>query len=169
MAKRAGKFTAMRQYRLLFVCMGNICRSPAGEAVMRHLIEVEGLADRIECDSAGTIAFHTGNPPDHRMHAAAANRNINTGGQARQICDDDYRSFDMILTMDDENLLNVRNMAPTGESPAEVRPFCDFVTGSTATEVPDPYYGGEDGFEHVLDLIHDASAGLLDEIRGRLA
>ena len=93
MAKRAGKFTAMRQYRLLFVCMGNICRSPAGEAVMRHLIEAEGLADRIECDSAGTIAFHTGNPPDHRMHTAAANRNINTGGQARQICDDDYRSF----------------------------------------------------------------------------
>ena len=84
----------MRPHRLLFVCMGNICRSPAGEAVMRHLVEAEGLAERIECDSVGTIAFHTGNPPDHRMHTAAANRGINTGGQARQICDDDYHSFD---------------------------------------------------------------------------
>ena len=158
----------MRQYRLLFVCMGNICRSPAGEAVMRHLIEVEGLADRIECDSAGTIAFHTGNPPDHRMQAAAANRNINTGGQARQICDDDYRSFDMILTMDDENLLNVRNMAPTGDSPAEIRPFCDFVTGSTATEVPDPYYGGPKGFETVLDLLEDGCTSLLEHIRNQV-
>ena len=91
----------MRLYNMLFVCMGNICRSPAGEAVMRHLVEAEGLANRIHCDSAGTIAFHTGNPPDHRMHAAAANRNINTGGQARQICNDDYHSFDLILTMDD--------------------------------------------------------------------
>ena len=78
---------------------------------MHHLVESEGLAKRIECDSAGTIAFHTGNPPDHRMHAAAAKRGINTGGQARQICDDDYRSFDMILTMDDENLVNVHNLS----------------------------------------------------------
>ena len=159
----------MRPYRLLFVCMGNICRSPAAEAVMRHLIESGGLAGRIECDSAGTIAFHTGNPPDHRMHMAAKNRGINTGGQARQICDDDYHSFDMILTMDDENLVNVRNMAPAGGYPAEIRPFCDFVSGSTAPEVPDPYYGGPRGFETVLDLLEDGCASLLEHVRSQLA
>ncbi len=158
----------MRLYNMLFVCMGNICRSPAGEAVMRHLVEAEGLANRIHCDSAGTIAFHTGNPPDHRMHAAAANRNINTGGQARQICNDDYHSFDLILTMDDENLMNVRNMAPAGEYSAEVRPFCDFVTGSTATEVPDPYYGGQKGFETVLDLLENGCANLLEHARSQV-
>ena len=136
---------------------------------MRHLVEAEGLADRIECDSAGTIAFHTGNPPDHRMHAAAANRDINTGGQARQICDDDYHSFHMILTMDDENLVNVRNMAPAENYPAEVRPFCDFVTGSTATEVPDPYYGGPKGFEMVLDLLEDGCASLLEHVSSQVA
>jgi len=149
--------------------MGNICRSPAGEAVMRHLVEGEGLAERIECDSVGTIAFHTGNPPDHRMHTAAANRGINTGGQARQICDDDYHSFDMILTMDDENLVNVRNMAPAGECLTKVRPFCDFVTESTATEVPDPYYGGPKGFETVLDLLEDGCASLLEHVRNQVA
>ena len=159
----------MRPYRLLFVCMGNICRSPAAEAVMRRLVEAEGLANRIECDSAGTIAFHTGNPPDHRMHAAAAKRGIHTGGQARQIRDDDYHSFDLILTMDDENLLNTRNMAPAGEHPAEVRPFCDFVTGATATQVPDPYYGGPRGFETVLDLLEDGCASLLEHIRSQVA
>jgi protein-tyrosine phosphatase len=158
----------MRLYNMLFVCMGNICRSPAGEAVMRHLVEAEGLANRIHCDSAGTIAFHTGNPPDHRMHAAAANRNINTGGQARQICNDDYHSFDLILTMDDENLMNVRNMAPAGEYSAVVRPFCDFVTGSTATEVPDPYYGGQKGFETVLDLLENGCANLLEHARSQV-
>ena len=136
---------------------------------MRHLVEAKGLAERIECDSVGTIAFHTGNPPDHRMHTAAANRGINTGGQARQICDDDYHSFDMILTMDDENLVNVRNMAPAGEYLAKVRPFCDFVTESTATEVPDPYYGGPKGFETVLDLLEDGCASLLEHVRNQVA
>ena len=136
---------------------------------MRHLVEAEGLADQIECDSAGTIAFHTGNPPDHRMHAAAANRDINTGGQARQICNDDYRSFDMILTMDDENLVNVRNMAPAGEWTAEVRPFCYFVTGSTATEGPAPYYGGTEGFETERDLLEEARASLLGHRRSEVA
>ena len=155
----------MRPFRLLFVCMGNICRSPAAEAVMRRLVEADGLAKRIECDSTGTISFHTGNPPDPRMHEAAARRGIRTGGQARQILADDYRSFDMILTMDDENLVNVRNMAPAGAHTAEVRPFCDFVTGTGATEVPDPYYGGPQGFETVLDLLEDGCASLLEHVR----
>ena len=159
----------MRLYKLLFVCMGNICRSPAGEAVMRHLIEAGGLTDQIECDSAGTIAFHTGNPPDQRMHTAAKKRGINTGGRARQICNDDYYLFDLILTMDDENLENVLSMAPAGDYPAEIRPFCHFVTGSTATEVPDPYYGGAQGFETVLDLLEDGCVNLLEHAQSQLA
>ena len=159
----------MRPFRLLFVCMGNICRSPAAEAVMRRLIEADGLAKRIECDSAGTISFHTGNPPDTRMREAAARRGIRTGGQARQIRANDYRSFDMILTMDDENLENVLSMAPAGDYPAEIRPFCHFVTGSTATEVPDPYYGGAQGFETVLDLLEDGCVNLLEHAQSQLA
>jgi len=155
----------MRPFRLLFVCMGNICRSPAAEAVMRHLIESKDLANRIECDSAGTISFHTGNPPDPRMQEAAAKRGIRTSGQARQIRADDYRSFDIILTMDDENLINVRSMAPAEDHPAEVRPFCDFVTEAATTEVPDPYYGGPQGFETVLDLLEDGCASLLERVR----
>ena len=97
---------------------------------MRRLVEADGLAKRIECDSAGTISFHTGNPPDTRMREAAARRGIRTGGQARQIRANDYRLFDMILTMDDENLENVLSMAPVGDYPAEIRPFCHFVTGT---------------------------------------
>ena len=149
--------------------MGNICRSPAGEAVMRHLIEAGGLADQINCASAGTIAFHTGNPPDQRMHTAAKTRGINTGGRARQIGNDDYYLFDLILTMDDETLENIRSMAPASVYPAEVRPFCHFVTGNNATEVPDPYYGGAQGFETVLDLLEDGCVNLLEHAQSQLA
>jgi protein-tyrosine phosphatase len=146
--------------------MGNICRSPAAEAVMRNLVESKGFSKKqIECDSAGTISFHTGNPPDTRMHEAASRRGIRTCGQARQIHADDFHSFDMILTMDNENLVNVRNIAPTENHLAEVRPFCDFVTGNTATEIPDPYYGGPEGFETVLDLLEDGCVNLLKYIR----
>ena len=92
--------------------MGNICRSPAGEAVMRHVVESEGLGEKIECDSAGTISFHTGEPPDHRMHAAAQNRNIITGGQARQINEADYNEFDLILTMDEDSAGSAADDSP---------------------------------------------------------
>ena len=158
----------MRPYRLLFVCMGNICRSPAGEAVMRDVVESEGLSSQIQCDSAGTISFHTGNPPDHRMHAAAQNRDIITEGQARQINQADYNEFDLILTMDEDNYRNVLNLAPDGEFSAEIKRFCDFVTESTANEVPDPYYGGAQGFETVLDLLEDGCASLLEHVREKL-
>ncbi|MED6325726.1 MAG: low molecular weight protein-tyrosine-phosphatase, partial [Verrucomicrobiota bacterium] len=143
-------------------------RSPAGEAVMRDVVESEGLSGQIQCDSAGTISFHTGNPPDHRMHAAAQNRDINTGGQARQINQADYNEFDLILTMDEDNYRNVLNMAPAGEYSAEIKRFCDFVTKSTANEVPDPYYGGAQGFETVLDLLEDGCASLLEHVREKL-
>ena len=136
---------------------------------MRHIVESEGLSDQIECDSAGTISFHTGDPPDHRMHAAAQNRNIITGGQARQINKADYNEFDLILTMDEDNYQNVLNMAPAGEFPAEVKRFCDFVTDSPAKEVPDPYYGGAQGFETVLDLLEDGCASLLEHVRKQLS
>ena len=148
--------------------MGNICRSPAGEAVMRHIVESEGLADQIECDSAGTISYHTGEPPDHRMHAAAQNRGVITGGQARQINQADYNDFDLILTMDEDNYQNVLNKAPGGDYSAEIKRFCDFVTESNAKEVPDPYYGGAKGFDTVLDVVEDGCASLLENIRGQI-
>lgn len=145
--------------------MGNICRSPAAEAVMKHLIDNEELTSKIECDSAGTISFHTGEPPDHRMHTAAQNRNIQTGGQARQIQKSDYNEFDLILTMDEDNYHNVQSMAPPTSYTAEIKKFCNFISESNETEIPDPYYGGSKGFEIVLDLLEDGCSSLLEYVR----
>lgn len=155
-------------YRILFVCMGNICRSPAGEGVLRHLVRDAGLEDRIEIDSCGTIGYHTGDPPDHRMTAAAAQRGIRLEGAARQIRARDLATFDLILAMDAENFANVRALDPNGEAGERIRRFCDFCTEHRETEVPDPYYGGARGFEHVLDLLEDGCQGVLAHARAQL-
>jgi len=148
--------------RLLFVCMGNICRSPAAECMMRQLVAEAGLGGAIECDSAGTIGYHSGSAPDARMRAAGRQRGLRIDGAARQITRDDFERFDLILVMDRENLRNVTRLAPGHPTP--VRLLCDFATHHTDTEVPDPYYGGESGFHHVLDLVADACHGLLDQL-----
>lgn len=148
--------------------MGNICRSPAAEGMMRHLVEGEGLSGQIECASAGTIGYHAGGLPDHRMRSAAAERGIQLHGTARQIRADDLEEFDLILTMDDENLANVRRLDRDAKFAHKIRPFCDFLTYASADEVPDPYYGGARGFEQVLDLLEDGCAGLLEHVKGRL-
>ena len=148
--------------------MGNICRSPAAEAVMKQFVKNEGLNMQIECDSAGTISYHTGNSPDHRMHIAAQNRNITTGGQARQININDYEEFDLILTMDTDNYKNVISMAPAAKYNAEIKNFCDFLTDSTVIEVQDPYYGGAEGFEEVLDLLEDGCFSLIQYARNKI-
>ena len=153
----------MKPYRILFVCMGNICRSPAGEAVMRKLVEEEGLEDQVLCDSAGTISFHTGNPPDHRMHQAAARRYIRTGGRARQVRREDFQVFDRILAMDGDNLRDLLALAETDEERDRVRPFCNYCEEHENRDVPDPYYGGPMGFELVLDLLEDGCRQLLQE------
>jgi protein-tyrosine phosphatase len=143
--------------RVLFVCSGNICRSPTAEAVMRHLVNQAGLSDEIEVDGAGTGAWHVGDPPDERATAAATRRGILLTGRARQIEPRDFDEFDLVLAVDDENLERLQRVAPPG-SAAQVRKL-------TADDVPDPYYGGPDGFDDVLDRLTDACTRLLDELR----
>ena len=157
----------MAEQRLLFVCLGNICRSPAAEGVFLHLIAREGLEDRFLVDSAGTGGWHAGNPADRRMRAAAERRGIDLPSRARQIALADFTAFDRILTMDDDNLRNVRSLArELGERPglARIEPMTSHCRLHQAREVPDPYYGGEQGFEQVLDLLEDACAGLLETL-----
>jgi protein-tyrosine phosphatase len=146
--------------RILFVCLGNICRSPTAEGVMRDLIRREGLQDEIEVDSAGTGGWHVGSPPDERSTAAAAARNIVLDGAARQVGPADFDDFDLLVAMDRENLANLRRMAPDDEARARVRLLLE-----NGQDVPDPYYGGEDGFDHVLDLVEAACRGLLEDVR----
>jgi protein-tyrosine phosphatase len=151
--------------RVLFVCMGNICRSPTAEGVFRHLVNSTGLAQHIHIDSAGTHAYHIGNPPDLRSQAAALKRNIDLSSQrARKVCTDDFSNFDYVLAMDNSNLHELHVICPAN---ARTRPdlFLQFAQQAKEHEVPDPYYGGDQGFEHVLDLIEDASQGLLVAIR----
>ena len=142
--------------------MGNICRSPTGEGVLNHLIQAQHLEKQIVCDSAGTIGYHSGNPPDSRMTAAARNRGITLRGQARQIKHQDLIDFDLILTMDDENLHNVQALDPSGTYHHKIKPFCTFCKTYPDEEVPDPYYGGNAGFEHVLDLIQEGSTHIIN-------
>ena len=151
---------------VLFVCLGNICRSPAAEGVFLHLLNERGLSDRFVVDSAGTGGWHTGNPADRRMQAAAARRGIQLLSRARQISLDDLSDFDLVLTMDDANLAAVQGMAREAgnRATATVRPMLSYSQRFSETEVPDPYYGGEAGFEHVLDLLEDACSNLLDEL-----
>ena len=152
--------------KLLFVCLGNICRSPAAEGVFLHLLNERGLSDQFVVDSAGTGGWHVGNPPDRRMQAAANRRGISLPSRARQIDLDDLRDFDLVLTMDDANLAEVRSLADEAgsQATATIQPMLSFSTAFSETEVPDPYYGGEAGFEHVLDLLEDACSNLLDDI-----
>jgi protein-tyrosine phosphatase len=157
----------MAEQRLLFVCLGNICRSPAAEGVFLHLIAREGLEDRFVVDSAGTGGWHVGNPADRRMRAAAERRGIHLPSRARQIELADFTSFDRILTMDDDNFRNVRSLArELGERPglARIEPMTSHCRVHQVSEVPDPYYGGEQGFEDVLDLLEDACGGLLETL-----
>lgn len=154
--------------RLLFVCMGNICRSPTAEAVMRAVVAREGLEGEVEIDSAGTGAWHVGDPPDARSAAAAAQRGIVMEGAARQVTEADFEAYDLLLAADAQNVAALRAAAPDAEAAAKVRLLREFDPKSVAAgdlEVPDPYYGGPDGFEHVLDLVQDACEGLLEHVR----
>jgi protein-tyrosine phosphatase len=152
-------------YQLLFVCLGNICRSPSAENIMNHLIEQAGLGLSITCDSAGTSSYHTGSPPDHRMNMAAGQKlGIKLLGQARQFEIADFLSFDLILAMDRDNYDNILTVDKSGQYHHKVRLMCDFCSRHTCKEVPDPYYGGAEGFNHVIDILTDACTGLLKHI-----
>ena len=152
--------------RILFVCMGNICRSPTAEGVFRHHVREAGLEHLFEIDSAGTHAYHVGNPPDHRAQAAAERRGISIGDlRARRVAEEDFERFTHIIAMDQDNLeLLVEQSAEMHHS--KIRLFLEFSVGPES-EVPDPYYGGAKGFERVLDLVEDASRGLLATLNNK--
>lgn len=145
---------------VLFVCMGNICRSPTAEGVFRHHVNEAGLGNEIAVDSAGTHAYHVGEPPDRRAAAAASRRGVSLDGiRARRVADDDFERFDHIIAMDELNYVTLIDRAPEAHH-NKIRLFLSYTAGDE-TEVPDPYYGGAAGFERVLDLVEDASRAML--------
>jgi protein-tyrosine phosphatase len=151
--------------RILFVCLGNICRSPTAEGVFAKMAGEAG-AD-VEVDSAGTSGWHIGDPPDRRAQTAAQRRGVNISRlQARKVVAEDFAAFDLILAMDDDNLAKLRQAAPA-DAKAELRLFLDYAPDTVRTAIPDPYYGAGDGFELVLDLIEAASRGLLAELEAQ--
>jgi protein-tyrosine phosphatase len=154
--------------RILFVCMGNICRSPTAEGVMRSLLRAEGLEGAVEVHSAGTGGWHAGSAPDERAVAVARSRDIVVEGEARQVTAEDFERFDLLLAMDRENERELLARAPDEQARAKVRLLREFDPASVAAgdlDVPDPYYGGPHGFDRVLDQVEAACRGLLDEVR----
>jgi|SRR5215218_11075804 len=157
--------------RLLFVCLGNICRSPTGEGVMRHLLRAEGLEEAVEIDSAGTGDWHVGHSPDERATLAAKGRGIELAGAARQVTAADFDVFDLILAMDRSNRADLQALAPDDDARERVKLLREYDPEAVASgdlDVPDPYYGAEDGFAEVLDIVTRACEGLLDEVRAQV-
>ncbi len=152
------------KYKILFVCLGNICRSPAGEGIMKHIISEKGLDDKIEVDSAGTSGYHDGDLPDHRMRQHGARRDYVFDSHSRKFTVNDFDDFDIILAMDDSNYSNIMRLSPDLESQKKVHRMVDFSQKHNYDHIPDPYYMGADGFELVLDLLEDACGGLMKHI-----
>lgn len=150
---------------LLFVCMGNICRSPSAEAVMIKIVEDAGLSEKIFCDSAGTISYHAGEPADSRMQKHAVKRGFNLTSIARKFNFNDFQKFDYILTMDDDNYFNVLSADSGGQFGNKVHRMVEFSSDKNVTEVPDPYYGGPQGFENVLDILEESCKNFLDFLK----
>ncbi|MTW23103.1 low molecular weight protein-tyrosine-phosphatase [Allochromatium palmeri] len=159
--------SAENPVRILFVCMGNICRSPTAHGVFRRLVIDEGLSHRIEIDSAGTHAYHIGEPPDRRARDTARMRGIDIGDlRARLAEPDDFVRFDYVLAMDRDNYEHLVQICPAGLED-RLRLFMEFAPELGIREVPDPYYGGQRGFERVLDMVESAARGLLLDIKNR--
>ncbi|TVP82570.1 low molecular weight protein-tyrosine-phosphatase [Thioalkalivibrio sp.] len=157
----------MPKIRVLMVCMGNICRSPMAHGVFAERIREAGLEHAVEVDSAGTHSYHVGEPPDRRAQATARARGYELSGQrARRLVEDDFRDFDYVLVMDDENLRNARALQPT-DGTARLHRFLEFAGSRPEREVPDPYYGGSQGFATVMDLVEEAATGFLSHLRQR--
>ncbi len=155
-------------YKILFVCLGNICRSPSAENIMNHLIENAGLTQQIECDSAGTSSYHLGSSPDQRMTNALINRGFEVQGEARQFEYSDFEIFDLILGMDKANYRDILALDSEKIYTDKVKLMGDFANNYSTKEVPDPYYGGQAGFEQVIDLLIDSCEGLLIYIKKTL-
>lgn len=150
---------------VLFVCLGNICRSPAAEGVMIHMLEQAGLNSLVKCDSAGTSAYHAGEPADSRMQLHAKKRGYNLPSISRQLTSEDFETFDYIITMDRSNYTNTLDFAPNEESKSKVIPMSHLCIEHSIIGVPDPYYGGDDGFEEVMDIVEDGCSALLEKIK----
>ena len=154
--------------KVLFVCMGNICRSPLAEGVFRHLVHQADLVAQIQADSAGTHSYHIGAPPDPRSQATALRRGVDLGNlRARRVTQDDLSQFDYVLAMDRENYQELVNLCDSPELRPRIRLLLEFAPELPEQEVADPYYGGANGFERSMDLIEEAARGLLREIRQR--
>lgn len=155
-------------FRILLVCMGNICRSPTAEVVLRDFIKNNMLGDIVEVDSAGTHGYHVGEAPDSRTQRAASSRGYNLSQlRARKVAQQDLDYFDLILAMDKSNLDNLKRMA-SPEQQERIKLFMDYSGNFEDDEVPDPYYGLGHGFDLVLDMVEDASKGLVEDIKGKL-
>ncbi len=157
-------------YSVLFVCTGNICRSPAGDGVLRHVLKKEGLDERVVVDSAGTHGYHVGDSPHERSIRTAAKRGYRLEGLvARKFIQEDFKKFDLILAMDQGHYSDLMRMVPSGYED-RVRLFMDFANRyKHLSEVPDPYYGGIEDYEYMMDLIEDGMEGLMSEIRSHIA
>lgn len=155
----------MKKYKILFVCLGNICRSPAAEGIMKKLINENNLSDKVIIDSAGTSGYHIGELPDSRMRKHGSRRDYDFNSRSRKFTENDFELFDMIIAMDDNNYHNIVNLAPNLDSVSKVHRMTDFSIKHSHDHIPDPYYSGSDGFELVLDLLEDACEGLLNKIK----
>ncbi|HUF82291.1 MAG TPA: low molecular weight protein-tyrosine-phosphatase [Burkholderiales bacterium] len=159
----------MTRVKVLFVCMGNICRSPTAEGVFKRQVREAGLADRVLSDSAGTHDYHVGEAPDPRAQSAALRRGYDLSELCgRQISRRDFSEFDYVLVMDEANLRQLKRLCPP-EHAGKVKLLMEFARNAKVREVPDPYYGGTRGFEEVLDMVEDASRGLLEQVRERIS
>lgn len=154
---------------VLFVCLGNICRSPTAEGVMKSMVQKRGLEDKVFCDSAGTAAYHEGEPADGRMREHANERGYDLTSIARRFNPQvDFEKFDYILTMDDSNYRNIRALDPENRFNNKIHKMTSFCRIHNTSHVPDPYYGGDDGFRLVIDIIEDACSHLLDQLETEL-
>ena len=160
------KNVLMKPHRILFVCLGNICRSSSAEGVMNHLVSEAGLEDQFVIDSAGILSYHRGELPDSRMRAHAIRRGYELTHRSRPVQTEDFYNFDLIIGMDDRNIEDLKDRAPSPEEWKKIHRMTEFCTRFThADHLPDPYYGGAEGFEYVLDLLEDACAGLLEHLK----
>jgi len=161
-------FLLMKKYKVMFVCMGNICRSPLAHGVFQKMVEDEGLESHIEIESSGTTAYHIGELPDYRMTKVAASRGFDLNHRARKFMPSDLENYDMVLAMDNNNLRDIQ-MHQKKHHQASVQLFRNFdPEGVQGSEVPDPYYGGDEGFENVFRIVHRTSRRLLDHVKNEL-
>lgn len=154
--------------RILLVCLGNICRSPTAEAALIEALADARLDDRVEVASAGTGNWHVGQPPDERMTAAAAEVGLALSGSARQITTEDFTQFDLILAMDEANYRDLLALAPDDDARSRIRRFRDFDPDADGQDVPDPYYGGPEGFSRVVEIVRAGAEGIVEHVRQRL-